>query len=1036
MLAAAMMAVGLNSAWAQVTVPTPAYFNDFTSTDGLTIVGNGEFITDADPAFGKVFHNDPANASAKRTNYLRLPNDALSHSATSNEMTIGFWVNKKGENDFFFTPLFAAYGTAPTTENTTPMFVCETRGLIQLNCSGYCDFGINSDPAGSTYNDGTPYVNTAWLDDGAWHYYTVVLTATTAKVYIDGELKNGWTVDGTSDGQKISGLFSDGSSLTYVTLGGNQAWSWSDPDPAFAFDDFAVYNAALSAEQIAKIISDKGKAASTYSISYDFKSFVGAGVTSSAFTNSTTSVTGYTTLYKPVEFSDELGGKFAFQDGTKWTLRNTDSDKGLCWNDASDRHFSIVGLKAGDKVTVTTSAGKIYFGTANQCTGVRISKNDEGSGTYVTELNGANAQWDQLKSGATLTMLKDGTLNLQCKKTWVCISSVVIEPSQAENVSTPSITSESTDGGRNVTITSGSSNMLSGVTTYYTTDGTTPTSSSTKYTGTFLQTTTATVKAITISNSSAATVSEVTEQLVNLDVVDNPVMTVTGTSDNSRIVTVTCATDGATIYYSETEKTNAEEGWSTYSGPVTTAATTLYAYAGKGATKSAVVNIPTGAGTTISLLAATVAHTAANAYTISHNQSSLLGAPTATVHYQIDGGAEQTSTATSVVIPVSADGTLTYWLTADGYGATAPVNESIYAEVAYAITTTLDFCTNSTNSAMWAYNNNTAYDKSGIGVTTDDDTRYYYKYLDQSGNIVGDGVLAVSAVYGGQSWRIDKNSGGVHPYNKTEYLAVLDLTAGQIVQIKCSSAPAIVSSNISVVPAATYTGTYTYVVNTAGDAIVSLGKDYGLTKVYICSTSVSATLGANGYATFASAYPLDLTTANLPSGVTAYKAAVSGTTVTFTPLDQTVPANTGVLLKGPEDAEVSIPVVASGTDVTENAFLVNTAGTTFAADDGYTYFGMMKAASSSDAITFGTFAPATVAIPANKAYLKVLTSSIATAPSLTFIFDDGQTTGIESVKSEDRVVNGSAEYYNLAGQRVAQPTKGLYIVNGRKVVVK
>ena len=28
------------------------------------------------------------------------------------------------------------------------------------------------------------------------------------------------------------------------------------------------------------------------------------------------------------------------------------------------------------------------------------------------------------------------------------------------------------------------------------------------------------------------------------------------------------------------------------------------------------------------------------------------------------------------------------------------------------------------------------------------------------------------------------------------------------------------------------------------------------------------------------------------------------------------------------------------------------------------------------------------------------------------------------------------EFYNLAGQRVAQPTKGLYIVNGKKVVIK
>ena len=36
-------------------------------------------------------------------------------------------------------------------------------------------------------------------------------------------------------------------------------------------------------------------------------------------------------------------------------------------------------------------------------------------------------------------------------------------------------------------------------------------------------------------------------------------------------------------------------------------------------------------------------------------------------------------------------------------------------------------------------------------------------------------------------------------------------------------------------------------------------------------------------------------------------------------------------------------------------------------------------------------------------------------------------------------VNGSAadgKCYNLQGQRVEQPTKGLYIVNGKKVIVK
>ena len=44
-------------------------------------------------------------------------------------------------------------------------------------------------------------------------------------------------------------------------------------------------------------------------------------------------------------------------------------------------------------------------------------------------------------------------------------------------------------------------------------------------------------------------------------------------------------------------------------------------------------------------------------------------------------------------------------------------------------------------------------------------------------------------------------------------------------------------------------------------------------------------------------------------------------------------------------------------------------------------------------------------------------------------------TGIAAVaKSQEQTAN--SQYFNLAGQRVAQPTKGLYIVNGKKVIVK
>lgn len=111
-LLAAALCVGANASWA-VDVPTPVYFNDFSSTDGLTIVGSGEFITDADTHFGQIYHNDPNLTKAIRTNYLLLPSDVLSHSATTKEMTIGFWVNVKNAADYYWTPIFSAYDKAP-----------------------------------------------------------------------------------------------------------------------------------------------------------------------------------------------------------------------------------------------------------------------------------------------------------------------------------------------------------------------------------------------------------------------------------------------------------------------------------------------------------------------------------------------------------------------------------------------------------------------------------------------------------------------------------------------------------------------------------------------------------------------------------------------------------------------------------------------------------------------------------------------------------------------------------------------------------
>ena len=204
----------------------------------------------------------------------------------------------------------------------------------------------------------------------------------------------------------------------------------------------------------------------------------------------------------------------------------------------------------------------------------------------------------------------------------------------------------------------------------------------------------------------------------------------------------------------------------------------------------------------------------------------------------------------------------------------------------------------------------------------------------------------------------------------------------------------------------------------------SLGFDY----VLIRKVQSPVTIGAAGYSTFASAYPLDLTeAAQTTADVVAYKASVSGNKVNFTAIDQTVAANTGFLLEGTAGATVKIPVAATGTAVAGNEFLVNEGGATFTADADYYYFGLMKDSN----LEFGTFDPATLAIPADKAYLKVAKSNFSGGARLEAVFNEA--TGINAVNGEGFTVNG---YYNLNGQRISQPTRGLYIMNGKKYVVK
>ena len=190
--------------------------------------------------------------------------------------------------------------------------------------------------------------------------------------------------------------------------------------------------------------------------------------------------------------------------------------------------------------------------------------------------------------------------------------------------------------------------------------------------------------------------------------------------------------------------------------------------------------------------------------------------------------------------------------------------------------------------------------------------------------------------------------------------------------------------------------------------------------------TVPATIGSNGFSTFASEYNV-----KLPSGVTAYTAQVNtdGKSVKFNKIDSgEIPANKGVLLEGTAGATITLDVIASATALGTNEFKVNTTGEKFAAEEGVTYFAMEKGTTP---LTFKKVNPAEVAIPANKAYLTYAPAIFEVSARLTAIFD-GEATAIKTVEN----AKAGNTIYNLNGQRVDKAQKGLYIVNGKKTIVK
>ena len=159
-----------------------------------------------------------------------------------------------------------------------------------------------------------------------------------------------------------------------------------------------------------------------------------------------------------------------------------------------------------------------------------------------------------------------------------------------------------------------------------------------------------------------------------------------------------------------------------------------------------------------------------------------------------------------------------------------------------------------------------------------------------------------------------------------------------------------------------------------------------------------------------------------------FKAALSDTKVSLTELttDKIVNKDNAVLLKS-----TASPIVMTLTSTnSENVFTGNAlsgvsdpAGKT---DDGYMY---VLNYTATNGVGFYKLATGRK-LGVGKAYL----SYSGGGASNFFGLDDDGTTGIDN--GQWTIDNSDKVFYDLNGRRVMNPTKGIYIVNGKKVLLK
>ena len=188
----------------------------------------------------------------------------------------------------------------------------------------------------------------------------------------------------------------------------------------------------------------------------------------------------------------------------------------------------------------------------------------------------------------------------------------------------------------------------------------------------------------------------------------------------------------------------------------------------------------------------------------------------------------------------------------------------------------------------------------------------------------------------------------------------------------------------------------------------TIGSDN--TPVFNTTHGIVNKIGATGYAT----QYIPGSAVQVPSGVSVFTGLIDTPWIALRPLSGIIPAGEAVVLQGAEGYYSFVPTIA--TSALGNNELKGTA-------EPLTTNGTQYVLAEKDGVV--GFYKAEGTIPAGKAYIEYASAGVKA-----FFFGDA--TGLTPTLSQG--VGETAAVYDLSGRRVERVQKGMYIINGKKVI--